>query len=72
MSLSAIERAFLEKLAGMKQGRCSYALARREEAFSIAGDLVASGYVTARHLGYDQGFQITPKGRAYLAGEHHD
>jgi hypothetical protein len=72
MTLSPIERAFLEKLARQPQGRCSYALVRRDDAMEIAGGLVAEGYIRNRRCGYDEGFQITPKGRAYLEGQAHD
>ena len=68
MSLTPLECAFLENLARQPQGRCSYALVRRDDAMEIAGGLVAQGYVRERRLGYDEGLQIEPKGRAYLEG----
>lgn len=66
--ISSHERAFLEMLAARKQGRASYALVRRDDAMGIAGGLVERGYVRERRLGYDEGFQITELGKAYLGG----
>jgi hypothetical protein len=66
--MTPIERAFLERLAGMKQGRCSYALVKRDAAMEAVGGLVAAGYVRERRLGHDEGFQITRQGREYLGG----
>lgn len=68
MTLTAFERAFLTKLSTMKQGRCSYDLARREDAMTIAGKLLTEGYVKERDLGYSPGLQITDAGREYLDG----
>lgn len=69
MSLTDTERAFLTMIAGKPQGRVSYALVRRDGAMSFAGSLLARGFIRERRLGYDEGFQISPSGKAYLAGE---
>lgn len=66
--MTPIARAFLERLAGMKFGRCSYSLVDRDGAVAIAGELVEAGYIRERDLGYFPGFQITDKGREYLGG----
>jgi hypothetical protein len=67
--MTPIERAFLERLAGMKQGRCSYSVLMRGEAMEIAGGLIEGGYVKERDLGFSPGLQVTDKGREYLGGQ---
>jgi hypothetical protein len=66
--MTDLERAFLSRLAGMKFGRCSYALVNRDGVMEIVGALLAGGYVRERRLGHDEGLQITPLGKEYLGG----
>jgi hypothetical protein len=68
--MTALERAFLTRLAGEPQGRTSYALVDRDGALAIVNGLVASGYIRHRRLGFDPGFQITDLGRSYLGGSN--
>jgi hypothetical protein len=67
--VTEVEKAFLERLSGMKQGRCSYALVKRQDAMSMAHGLLLGGHIRERDLGYFPGFQITDKGREYLGGQ---
>lgn len=67
MSLSPIERAFLEKLASMKQGRAGQQVEKHEETRQRMQGLIDEGYVKERNLGFFPGWQITDKGREYLA-----
>lgn len=61
--------ALLKMIAGRKQGRVSFSLLERDRAMAFAGPLLDAGLIRERRLGFDQGFQISEAGRAYLAGE---
>lgn len=67
--MTSESRQFLAFMASKPQGRVSYALVRRDQAEALAEEALRAGYVRNRRLGYDEGFQITPAGRAFLAGE---
>lgn len=66
--MTEIQKAFLTRLASLKQGRCSYDLVRRDDVVEIVGELIQAGYVKDRRFGYGEGLQITERGREYLGG----
>lgn len=61
-------KQLLQFIATKKQGRVSFALVERDRADALAQEALDAGYLKRRRLGYDQGYQITTAGRAYLAG----
>lgn len=61
-------RQLLQFIAAKKQGRVSFSLLERDRADDLAREALDAGYLKRRRLGYDQGYQITTAGRAYLAG----
>jgi hypothetical protein len=66
--MSPETKQLLTMIAGRKQGRVSFNLLERDKADALAAEALEAGYLRRRRLGYDQGYQLTPAGRQYLAG----
>lgn len=67
--MDTADRVFLENLAAYKFGRAAFTREAHGLAIERFSHLIQAGFIRNRPVGYDFGFQITPKGRAYLAGD---
>ncbi len=67
--MSPSSKQFLRYLADQPKGRVGYAQVDWPQAFRVAREVLDAGYVKERRFGLAPGFQITPAGKAYLAGE---
>jgi hypothetical protein len=67
--MSPESRQFLAYLAAQPKGRVGYDIRERDRVMALASEAVAAGHAQHRRFYFGSGFQITPAGRAYLAGE---
>lgn len=66
--MNELERQFLQKLAGEKQGRMGWPQPAHDLALPHLQRLIDEGYVVERRMYRFPGFQITDKGREYVGG----
>lgn len=67
--MTELQKAFLTRLASMKQGRVAYTPEEYDTLIPHIQRLVEDEYIRHRGFGFSGGFQITDKGRAYVGGE---